>query len=67
MGIFHGHIWAVIGSLLVLFAVFSNIASLQAEEPLTETFGLESEPLYTSSNLTYISPRPTDQPRRQKR
>ena len=67
MGIFHRHIWAVIGSLVVFFAVFSNIASLQAEEPLTENFGLESEPLYTSSNLTYISPRPNDKPRKQKR
>ena len=67
MGTFHRHIWSVAGGLLVLFAVFSNITSLQAEEPLAETFGLESEPLYTSSKLRYISPRPTDKPRTQKR
>ena len=68
MGTFHRHnIWSVAGGFLVLFAVFSNITSLQAEEPLAETFGLESEPLYTSSNLSYISPRPTDNPQKQKR
>ena len=68
MGILHRHnIWSVAGGFLVLFAVFSNITSLQAEEPLAETFGLESERLYTSSNLRYISPRPTDNPQKQKR
>ena len=68
MGTFHRHnIWSVAGGFLVLFAVFSNITSLQAEEPLAETFGLESERLYTSSNLRYISPRPTDNPQKQKR
>ncbi len=40
---------------------------MQAKEPLAETFGLESEPLYTSSNLRYESPRATDYPRKQKR
>ena len=67
MGICHRHIWSVAGSFLVLFAVFSNITSLQAEEPLAETSGLESEPLYTSSNPRYISSRPTDHPGKQKR
>ncbi len=67
MGILHRHIWSVAGSFVVLVAVFSNITSLQAEEPLAETFGLESEPLYTSSNPRYISPRATANPRKQKR
>ena len=67
MGTFHRRIRTVTGGLLVLFAVFSNAASLRAEEPLTETFGLESEPLYSTSNRRYISSRPTDKPRKQKR
>ena len=67
MGTFHRRIRTVAGGLFVLFAVSLNTASLRAEEPLTETFGLESEPLYSSSNLRYISPRPTDKPRTQKR
>ena len=67
MGTFHCHIWSVAGSFLVLLAVCLNSTSLQAKEPLAETFGLESEPLYTSSNLRYESPRATDYPRKQKR
>ena len=67
MGTFHRRIRTVTGGLLVLFAIFSNAASLRAEEPLTETFGLESEPLYSTSNRRYISSRPTDKPRKQKR
>ena len=63
MGKCHRRIRSIAGGFLVLFAVFLNITSLQAEEPPVETFGLESEPLYTSSNLTYSSPRATDYPR----